>query len=75
MKIENVHGLSNSQLQQLQSHVSRLIRENLGQEMVFTIAEFIKDYITINNCGIKDTTNHTSFHDQMLSRIEQTTKV
>ncbi|CAJ0925996.1 13396_t:CDS:10 [Entrophospora sp. SA101] len=77
MKIENVHGLSNLQLQQLQSHVSRLIKENLGQEMVFTIAEFIKDYITANNSGIKNIGHHKnqpSFHEQMLNRIEQTTK-
>ncbi|CAG8527185.1 5428_t:CDS:10, partial [Acaulospora morrowiae] len=76
IKIENAHGLSAVHLQQVQGHISRLIKENLGQEMVYTVAQFVQEFITTNNNGIHIVNNDlTSFHEQMLNRIEQRTKV
>ena len=42
--------------------------------MVFTIAQFVQEYITANNNVVRGV-GAMSFHEQMLSRIEQTTKV
>ncbi|CAG8498589.1 12794_t:CDS:10, partial [Acaulospora colombiana] len=76
IKIENARGLSAAHLHQLHEHVSRLIKENMGQEMVYTIAQFVQEFITTNNNGVPSVGNNlTSFHDQMLNRIEQRTKV
>ncbi|RHZ86074.1 hypothetical protein Glove_55g46 [Diversispora epigaea] len=75
IKIENARGLSETHLNKAQGHISRLIKENIGQEMVYTIAQFIQEFITMNNNGVKVVTKQTSFHEQMLNRIEQMTKV
>ncbi|CAG8437012.1 2949_t:CDS:10 [Diversispora eburnea] len=75
IKIENARGLSETHLNKAQGHISNLIKENIGQEMVYTIAQFIQEFITMNNNGVKMVTKQTSFHEQMLNRIEQMTKV
>ncbi len=45
----------------------------LGQEMMYELASFVQEYITQNNSSLF--IKHTSFHEQMLLRVEQTTKV
>ncbi|RIB06418.1 kinase-like domain-containing protein [Gigaspora rosea] len=70
IKVENARGLSEEQLNEIKANISRLIKENLGQEMIFNIAEYVQEFITTNNSGI----NKQSFHEQMLSRNEKITK-
>ncbi|CAG8506866.1 2265_t:CDS:10, partial [Dentiscutata heterogama] len=71
IKVENARGLSEEQLNEAKANISRLIKENLGQEMIFTIAQYVQEFITTNNKGVKDS---QSFHEQMLSRNEKITK-
>ncbi|CAG8653674.1 10804_t:CDS:2, partial [Racocetra fulgida] len=73
IKIENARGLSDEQLIKVRGHISRLIKDNLGQEMVFNIAQYVQEFITTNNNGVKVLVKQ-SFHEQMLSRNEKITK-
>ncbi|RIA85582.1 kinase-like domain-containing protein [Glomus cerebriforme] len=75
IKIENARGLSSAQLKQLQIEVTRKVKANVGQEIVYTIAEFVREFITTNNKGIPSVVKQPSFHAQMLSRNEQMSKV
>ncbi|CAB5359519.1 unnamed protein product [Rhizophagus irregularis] len=75
IKIENVRGLSSEQLKQLQVEVTRKVKANVGQEVVFTIAGFVQEFITANNNGIPNVVIQPSFHEQMLSRNEQMSKI
>lgn len=47
-------------------------KELIGQEMMYELASFVQEYITQNNSTLF--IKHTSFHEQMLQRVEQTTK-
>ncbi|CAG8465302.1 15816_t:CDS:10 [Cetraspora pellucida] len=73
IKIENARGLSEEQMTKVREHISRLIKDNLGQEMVFNIAQYVQEFITTNNNGVKILAKQ-SFHEQMLSRNEKITK-
>ncbi|CAG8495247.1 14730_t:CDS:10, partial [Funneliformis mosseae] len=73
--VENAQGLSTTKLKQLQVEVNKKLKENVGQEVVFTIAEFVKEFITVNNNGIPRIVKVPSFHAQMLSRNEHMSKV
>ncbi|GET03001.1 serine/threonine-protein kinase [Rhizophagus clarus] len=75
IKIENVQGLSSEQLKQLQVEVTRKVKESVGQEVVFMIAELVQEFITANNNGIPNVVVQPSFHAQMLSRNEQMSKI
>ncbi|KAG0224647.1 hypothetical protein BGW42_004971 [Actinomortierella wolfii] len=72
LKVENPRGLSGAQVQELSKLVPAKARELIGQEMMYEIAYFIQEYITQNNSTLF--VKHKSFHEQMLQRVEQTTK-
>ncbi|KAF9429846.1 hypothetical protein BGZ94_009242 [Podila epigama] len=72
LKIENPRGLSGAQVQELTKLVPAQARELIGQEMMYELASFVQEYITQNNSTLF--IKHTSFHEQMLQRVEQTTK-
>ncbi|KAF9293703.1 hypothetical protein BGZ74_011586 [Mortierella antarctica] len=73
LKIENPRGLSGAQVQELTKLVPAQAKELIGQEMMYELASFVQEYITQNNSTLF--IKHTSFHEQMLQRVEQTTKV
>lgn len=72
MRLENPRGLSAAQVQELTKLLPAQARELLGQEMMYEVASFVQEYITQNNSTLF--VKHTSFHEQMLLRVEQTTK-
>ncbi|KAG0215957.1 hypothetical protein BGX28_007183 [Mortierella sp. GBA30] len=72
LKIENPRGLSAAQVQELAKLVPSQAKSLLGQEMMYELASFVQEYITQNNSSLF--IKHTSFHEQMLQRVEQTTK-
>ncbi|KAG0039161.1 hypothetical protein BGZ82_009421 [Podila clonocystis] len=72
LKIENPRGLSGAQVQELTKLVPAQAKELIGQEMMYELASFVQEYITQNNSTLF--IKHTSFHEQMLQRVEQTTK-
>ncbi|KAI1316493.1 hypothetical protein EDD11_009906 [Mortierella claussenii] len=72
LKIENPRGLSTAQVQELSKLVPVQAKTMLGQEMMYELASFVQEFITANNSSLF--TKHTSFHEQMLQRVEQTTK-
>ncbi|KAL1916270.1 uncharacterized protein VTP21DRAFT_5887 [Calcarisporiella thermophila] len=72
LRLDNPRGLSASQVQELQQQITRLSKKLLGQEMIYEIAMLIQDYITNNNSAAR--VNQLSFHDEMLNRLEKTTK-
>ncbi|KAF9184078.1 hypothetical protein BGZ51_003580 [Haplosporangium sp. Z 767] len=72
LKIENPRGLSTAQAQELSKLVPGQAKTLVGQEMMYELASFVQEYITQNNSSLF--IKHTSFHEQMLQRVEQTTK-
>ncbi|KAF9577172.1 hypothetical protein BGW38_007792, partial [Lunasporangiospora selenospora] len=72
LKIENPRGLSTAQVQELTKEVPAKAKELLGREMMYEIATFVQEFVTQNNSTLF--IKHTSFHEQMLLRVEQTTK-
>ncbi|KAG0000001.1 hypothetical protein BGZ65_004723, partial [Modicella reniformis] len=72
LKIENPRGLSPAQVQELTKLVLTQAKTLVGQEMMYELASFVQEYITLNNASLF--IKHTSFHEQMLQRVEQTTK-
>ncbi|KAF9926747.1 hypothetical protein FBU30_003741 [Linnemannia zychae] len=73
LKIENPRGLSVAQVQELSKQVPAQAKTLIGQEMMYELASFVQEFITQNNSSMF--IKHTSFHEQMLQRVEQTTKV
>ncbi|KAF9427031.1 hypothetical protein BGZ76_002499, partial [Entomortierella beljakovae] len=72
LKIEHARGLSTVQVQELSKLVVSRAKDLIGQEMIDELANFVREYITQNNSSMF--VKHTSFHEQMLQRVEQTTK-
>ncbi|KAF8983829.1 hypothetical protein BGZ46_009397 [Entomortierella lignicola] len=72
LKIENPRGLSTAQAQELSKLVPNQAKTLIGQEMMYELASFVQEYITQNNSSMF--IKHQSFHEQMLQRVEQTTK-
>lgn len=72
LKIENPRGLSEAQVQELSKLVPARAKTLLGQEMIYLLAEYVQEYITQNNSSMF--IKHPSFHEQMLQRVEKTTK-
>ncbi|KAF9914658.1 hypothetical protein BX616_007846, partial [Lobosporangium transversale] len=72
LKIENPRGLSASQVQELSKLILTHAKALVGQEMMYEVASYVQEYITANNASLF--TKHQSFYDQMLQRVEQTTK-
>ncbi|KAG0308416.1 hypothetical protein BGZ98_008036 [Dissophora globulifera] len=72
LKIENPRGLSTAQVQELTKLVPVQAKKQVGGEMMYELASFVQEYITQNNSTLF--IKHTSFHEQMLQRVEQTTK-
>lgn len=72
LKIENPRGLSTAQVQELTRLIPAQVKTLVGQEMMFSLASIVQEFITLNNASLF--TKHTSFHEQMLQRVEQTTK-
>ncbi|KAG0372018.1 hypothetical protein BGX24_000851 [Mortierella sp. AD032] len=72
LKIENPRGLSAAQVQELSKLVPAQAKKLLGQEMIYELATFARDYIAQNNSSMF--IKQPSFHEQMLIRVEQTTK-
>ncbi|KAK5827528.1 hypothetical protein F5H01DRAFT_98323 [Linnemannia elongata] len=72
LKIENPRGLSEAQVQELSKLVPARAKTLLNQEMIYLLAEYVQEYITQNNSSMF--IKHSSFHEQMLQRVEKTTK-
>ncbi|KAF9911928.1 hypothetical protein EC991_001834 [Linnemannia zychae] len=72
LKIENPRGLSVAQVQELSKLVPAHAKTLVDQEMVYELSSFVRDYITQNNSSMF--IKQPSFHEQMLLRVEQTTK-
>lgn len=72
LKIENPRGLSTAQVQELTKLIPTQAKTLVGQEMMYELASFVQEFITLNNASLF--IKHTSFHEQMLLRVEQTTK-
>ncbi|KAK9710772.1 eukaryotic translation initiation factor 2-alpha kinase, partial [Basidiobolus ranarum] len=71
LKLENWKGVSLAQIQELTKQMKFFAATLIGQEMTYEIATLVQDFITTNNSALIPT---VSFHDQMLNRLEITTK-
>ncbi|KAK9721901.1 eukaryotic translation initiation factor 2-alpha kinase [Basidiobolus ranarum] len=71
LRLEKWKGLSLAQIQELTKQMKAFAATLIGQEMTYEIANLVQDFITTNNSAMTPT---ISFHDQMLNRLELTTK-